>query len=778
VNRKRRKSGGAGRVRLRRRHKLIAFAGLGLAVAAGIALYVVFGAGGSAPATPHIAAARPAFVGSKTCGGCHAAEYHEWLGSHHQLAMQPATAGTVLGDFDRAKFRSDDGVTTKFFRDGDQFMVRTDGPDGKLHDYPVKYTFGVYPLQQYLIPLSRGRLQAFTVAWDSRPAKEGGQRWFALYPGSGSEPKSALHWTAPDQTWNYSCADCHSTDLRKHYNPKTRTYKTAWAEVSVGCEACHGPGSNHVAWAKKPKGHPELAANEGLAVTFDGDKKAGWTHDPKTGLVRRSRPRTSEREIQTCAGCHSLRTQIHEDTVHGQPLGDNYRVELLTPQYYFPDGQIKGEVYEYGSFIQSRMFHAGVTCTDCHNPHTATLRAKGNRLCTSCHLPAKYDTARHTHHPAGSAGAQCVACHMPTRTYMRIDRRRDHSIRVPRPDLSVALGTPNACNACHNDKSSQWAAREIKKWFGPKRIGFQGFARTLEAGRSGAPSAHKLLAKLVNNHDQPAIARATALQLLARGHDLQSTEIIRRASQDPSALVRRATAARPSDKDLKIHLRAIARLLDDPVRVVRIAAADSLAGVNRAALPPATASALKSASAQYVRAGLLNADRPEAHLNLASFYTRQKAFGRAEDELNTALSIDPSFAPASVNLADLYRALGRDAEAGAVLHRALRRSPDDSDLLFSIGLLEVRQGKKAAALVSLAAAAHNAPENPRYAYVYAIALNDAGKTNTAIAVLARSLEHNPYHRASLAAIVSLYEQIGNSAQARKYHRRLERLPRR
>ena len=462
--------------------------------------------------------------------------------------MQPVTDTTVLGDFSGAKF-TDGDATSVFFRAGKKFMVRTVGPDGKPHDYPVKYTFGVYPLQQYLIPLSGGRLQAFDIAWDTRPRDAGGQRWFALYPGAGDHPHNPLNWTAMDQTWNYSCADCHSTNLRKGYDSTTRTYATTYAEIDVGCEACHGPGSAHVAWAKHPHDYPNIGSTEGLTIALDERVGVTWHTDPATGLVSRSRPRTTDREIEMCAACHSRRTQIHEDYVHGQPLGDDYRVALLDDDLYFPDGQIKGEVYEYGSFIQSRMFHAGVTCTDCHDPHTATLRVQGNQLCTSCHLADKYDSSRHTHHAVGSAGAQCVSCHMPTRTYMRIDRRRDHSIRVPRPDLSVALGTPNACNECHADKTPQWAADWITKWYGITRIGFQQFGPALHAGRLGAPGAQNLLAQLVADSGQPAIARATALKLLSSLNDQQNGALLDEGSEDESALVRRAAAETLSDAE-------------------------------------------------------------------------------------------------------------------------------------------------------------------------------------------------------------------------------------
>jgi hypothetical protein len=455
----------------------------------------------------------PTFVGATACAECHQAEFKRWRGSHHQLAMQPATDATVLGDFNNTSF-TNERVTSTFFKSRGNFMVRTEGPDGALHGYEIQFTFGIYPLQQYLIAVPGGRLRALGIAWDTRSRTQGGQRWFFLYPGQNIGASDALHWTGIDQTWNYMCADCHSTNVRKNYNLQTRSYHTKYAQINVACESCHGPGSNHLLWAKKGAGWKEFIADRGLTIALDERKSAFWSIDPATGNPRRSRPRVSEREIQMCARCHSRRGQIHEDYVHGQAVDDDYRVAGFDEDLYFPDGQIKGEVYEYGSFVQSRMYHEGVTCSDCHEPHGLKLRAAGNNVCLQCHS-ARYESPRHHFHRPGSTGALCVNCHMPTRTYMVIDARRDHSIRIPRPDLSIRLGTPNACNECHADKSAQWASDAINHWYGHVPAGFQRFAEVLNSGEKGAPGAQSALDALVTDHEQPAIARSFALSLLA-----------------------------------------------------------------------------------------------------------------------------------------------------------------------------------------------------------------------------------------------------------------------
>ncbi len=688
--------------------------------------------------------------------------------------MQPASEATVLGDFKNVRFTNAD-VTSTFFRRGGKFMVRNDGPDGAPGEYEIKFTFGVSPLQQYLIAMPGGRLQAFGIAWDSRPRERGGQRWFSLYPGQKISTSNPLHWTNIDQTWNYMCADCHSTNLRKNYDLRTRTYATSYAEIDVACEACHGPGSNHVMWAKKQGDWKKLDAGKGLTIALDERQGARWIADPSTGVPHRSTPRTSEREILVCARCHARRGQIHEDYVHEQPIGDDYQVALLDDELYFPDGQIKGEVYEYGSFIQSRMFHAGVTCSDCHDPHTLQLRAAGNNVCLQCHLAQKYDSPKHHFHEPGSAGAQCAGCHMPTRTYMIVDERRDHSIRIPRPDLSVKLGTPNACNRCHADKSAQWASDAISKWYGHALPGFQQFAEVLRAGTEGAPGARQSLTALVMNPGQPAIARATALSLLSAYAPDPTEAAIGAAIADDSALVRRAAARALSNSDPNESSAVLAPLLGDPVRGVRIETVDVLANATAPALRSDIIAALDRSTNEYIAAQELNADRPEAHLNLGLLFLRERKIDRAEAELKTALSLDPSFGPAAVNLADLYREVGRDGEGEVVLRSVLERSPNDASVLHALGLLMVRlkQGEKALPL--FAAAARIDPANARYAYVYAVALDDTGQAGTAIETLERSVKLHPYDRDSLAALVGLYDKAGKYAEAHNYAERLNEL---
>src|SRR5260370_13616815 len=438
------------------------------------------------------------------------------------------------------------------------------------------------------------------------------------------------------------CGDCHSTNLRKNYDLRTRTFATTYSEIDVACEPCHGPGSDHETWAKK-EGDWKSIANDGLAIALDERKGIAWPIDPATGKAGRSSSRQSDREIQMCARCHARRGQIREDYVHGQPIGDDYRVALLDDDHYFPDGQIKEEDYEYGSFVQSRMFHAGVTCSDCHEPHSLKLRTTGNHVCMQCHSAQKYDSPKHHFHKVDSASAQCVECHMPARTYMVVDPRRDHSIRIPRPDLSVKLGTPNACNNCHSNKTAQWASDSVHKWYGHATDAFQPFAQTLQAGSPGAPGAQQSLEQLILDREQPAIARAAALSMLAAFAPPPADSAVRAGVADDSALVRRACAHALSNSDQAAIAAVLAPLLSDPIRSVRTETAEVLARFPANIFPQNVTAALGRAPDEYVSAQQLNPDRPEAHLNLGLLYARENHFDKAEAELTIALSLDPSF---------------------------------------------------------------------------------------------------------------------------------------
>ncbi len=548
------------------------------------------------------------FVGSLACAACHAKETSAWQGSQHRVAMQVADEKTVRGNFNAARL-SYAGVTSTFTKRDGKFFVRTDGPDGKLHDYEVRYTFGVEPLQQYLIELRGGRLQALSIAWDVDK-----KRWFHLYPKERIGSADELHWTRPSQNWNTMCADCHSTGLRKNYDAAADRFQTRWSEINLGCEACHGPGSAHVTWAQARRDGKPYADDgaKGLAARLDERRGVTWTRDNTAATATRSKSRSTEREIDVCAQCHARRGQIADGYTAGKPFLDYYRPALLSAPLYHPDGQQRDEVYDWGSFLQSKMYTAGVTCSDCHEPHGGKLRAEGNAVCTQCHAPAKFDSATHHHHVAGGKGAQCANCHMPTATYMQIDPRHDHSLRVPRPDLSVQLGTPNACNACHSNHDARWAAAQVKSWIGHDATGYQRFAAAFAAGNAGAVGAGAKLRAIAGDATQPAIVRATALSWLNANANTATLDLAMAGLRDASPLVRLGALEALSGAPAELRLRYALPLLSDPLRTIRIEAASLLADVPLSAASAEQRAAFDRATAEYVEAQRYNADRADA----------------------------------------------------------------------------------------------------------------------------------------------------------------------
>jgi predicted CXXCH cytochrome family protein len=743
----------------------------------GLTLFVVEG-GLSLPAQLRTSSAIPtlAFVGSDACADCHQAETALWKESQHKHAMQHANAASVRGNFDDASFDYF-GVHSHFFKRDNKFFVETDGPDGKLATFEVKYTFGVDPLQQYLIEFPDGRIQALSIAWDSRPKDQGGQRWFHLYPNEEIKHDDVLHWTKLNQNWNFMCAECHSTGVRKNYDAANDRFQTTWAEINIGCEACHGKGSRHVNWARSQRSWFEKDDDprKGLSVFLNERDGVTWQPDPKTGNPQRSvAPAVTRREVETCGLCHARRGTFSEDWVPGQPLSDTHAVSLLARGLYHADGQMRDEVYNYGSFKQSKMFAAGVTCSDCHEPHAAKLRAPGNGLCLQCHASDKYEVASHNRHESVTPAVTCASCHMPVSTYMVVDKRHDHSLRIPRPDLSVKLDTPNACNNCHADKSAQWAADAIERWHGPVRKGFQNYAEAFQSSWTDRSDAAALLAVVAASPTAPAIARASALSELHSRISPANIELARKGLADPDPMVRIAALdmldGLPGDRIWPI----VSPLLSDPSRGVRIRAVSALAAVPAANQPASDRAAFERAAAEFVAAQRFNADRPEARSTLGIFYTRRGLTADAESEYKGALRLSPQFTPAAINLADLYRELGRDDDGASVLRTAIASSRPDAGLHHAFGLTLTRQKLPDDALGEFRTATELEPNRSRYAYVYAVALHSSGRIGESIEVLKGNLSRHPDDRDTLLALVTFSRDAGDIGAALEYAEKLSR----
>ncbi|WP_444913503.1 tetratricopeptide repeat protein [Microbulbifer sp. TRSA007] len=701
------------------------------------------------------------FVGSAQCALCHKDEAGTWQGSHHQLAMQAANSDSVLGDFSGVAFEYL-GQKSHFYQKEGRYYVRTDGPNGDLQDYPLAYTFGVHPLQQYLIDLGGGHFQALSIAWDSRDKSAGGQRWFHLYPDQALDHQHPLHWTGINQNWNFMCSDCHSTNLQKAYNLQTDSYQTSWSEISVGCESCHGPGSRHIQWAKTQN---ETLQNKGLDPHLIDPTQQLRGMDLQTGIAKLAPSAAIQREITTCAQCHSRRSTHLPGAKANSELLDHFNLTLLQEPLYHADGQADGEVFVYGSFLQSKMYAAGVTCSHCHNPHSLQLRAAGDAVCAQCHMPERFARTDHHLHPTQSPGARCTNCHMPKKNFMQVDGRRDHSFRIPRPDLSEALGTPNTCNSCHQDKSSQWAAKILEDKYGspPPHYG-----QTLHAAMRGDSEADKMLMNLIQDDSQPEIVRASAIRLLSRYLTINSAQLLQQIAQSEEPLLNLALAQSLDKLPEQLRLMIGVPLLFSKMAVTRSLAANGVTDAQNGTMPAQVQQQYSKALKTYTTSELFNSDRPESLVNLGNLHFRRGNTQQAEAFYRRAITKASYYTPAYINLADLYRASGRETDAELLLRGALSKSEENTVIQHALGLSLVRQNRHQEAMGFLKAAAEHEQTQSRYLYVYAIAVHSEGNSELALDILEDGYHQFPQDLDILRALISISRESGKRKITQKY----------
>ncbi|MBU0522223.1 MAG: tetratricopeptide repeat protein [Gammaproteobacteria bacterium] len=690
-------------------------------------------------------------VDEQQCRGCHSEQMKDWQGSHHQLAMQEANAETMLGDFNNVTFKAQN-ETTRFSRKDDGFWVNTPGIDGKNADFKVAYTFGIAPLQQYLIEVGEGRLQALGVAWDTER-----NRWFHLYPGQGVNFKNPLHWSKPSQNANFMCVECHTTGYKRNFDAAKNTFDSQWNSLGVGCQACHGPASNHLEWTAKKGG----LIHAGFAVDLK-DKDATV-------------------EIETCARCHSRRAPLGDGYTVGKRLMDDYLPSPLTRELYALDGKIKDEVFEHGSFAQSKMLDKGVRCSNCHNPHSTELKAPGNGVCLQCHntagktsvtgvdgkgLQAKnYDSIEHTRHTPGQPGSQCVDCHMPGKFYMGNDFRHDHSFSIPNPERAKKLGTPDACLTCHQGKAGDKVTEQFKLWNTATTAQAPRYDESLWLIRNGQPGAAQALYEQLQRSNLPAIQRATLLAELPLYPSEQALKLATKDLSSPAPQVRES-AVRAISAFLPPLERAplLTPLLGDPVKAVRIVAARDLLSVARNGLGSAQAN-WNAAIAEYEAVQKSLAERAESNLNLAMLYQASGRNDEVESLLRTALKRDPDFYPALVTLVQWLEANGRGQEAQTLLAQSLKEHPDNALLQHTQGLALVRAGQSAQAMPALRKAAQLEPQNAQYGYVLAVALHDSGKVDEACEELERLLNVQPANRNARLSLIQYYLDNGQEPKA-------------
>ena len=661
-------------------------------------------------------------ISNLQCISCHQQAQHDWEKSDHSQSMAIADKTTVLADFNNKKIEHY-GQKAHFFIKNSQYKV-TISYDGSVTTYPIKYTFGYFPLQQYLVETEKGKLQVLPFAWDSQSKEHGGQRWYHNYSHEEIRPEDRLHWRQPLQNWNGMCADCHSDGLIRNYNAEKNSFNSQFDNINVGCMSCHGDMEIHKKQQSKNKLMPRdiITPRLGQWLRSIGDNTAQWDGEARDNSF-----------MDKCFSCHALRAPLTDGFKASKAFLDQFTPQLPSSPNYYADGQIKEEVYVYGSFLQSKMYGAGVNCLDCHDKHTMKIKIKGNGLCLQCHSGEEYNVKKHHQHEENSQGAQCVNCHMPENRYMGVDDRRDHSFKIPRPDLSEQFNTPNACTKCHDDKNNEWAEANLAKWHGKPQalLLSKQYLMKLNSGISLTPEQHL---SIVADEKLDVISRASALEMLSfTTQTLPAEKLIPYLTHSEPLL--RLSAARvgllllPNDRE--IHLGA---LLSDELRAVRVAAARNLVSIELSKIhQPMFIQAFE----ELTDANEINSWRGEGVANQAMLALEVNDVLGAEAALKQAIKIEPYFDIGYINLADLYRAQQRTPLVISVLRQGIMKNPLSGALSYSYGLHFVRQQKLGKSLKYFKKSLSLSPDNSQYAYTYVLAIDGTGDSNKALTELKR-----------------------------------------
>lgn len=712
----------------------------------------------------HLSFAEPHFVGASQCQQCHQQEYQDWQASHHFKAMQVADKNTVLGDFSDLNVGFH-GIKSRLYKKGDQFLIDTANEKGETQTYPIKYTFGFHPLQQYLVETSGGHLQALNIAWDSRSKEDGGQRWYHLQSEEDISPEHPFFWTGHYQNWNSRCAECHVTNYDKGFDPKSLSYQSSWSDANVACEACHGPGSDHLKLAMSDE-----LNGQNTGFTRRKPEPLRWRFLENQPIAHPS-GETSQDHINMCGSCHSRRMQLDE-IESNQDFHDGFMLELLQESSYFSDGQIEDEVFVLGSFLQSKMHRSGVTCNNCHNPHTGNIKIEGNGLCAQCHLPTEYDTPEHHHHTASSSGAQCVNCHMPARTYMGVDDRRDHSFTIPQPGLSAELGVPNACVSCHEDKENHWAKTKVNSW--GVKASMTHWAQLNQRARDLDVLAAGPIAQQLQNSDFAPIVQATLLSQLSAIPSPSASNAARKWLKNKDPLIRRAAVSALSVTAPQERWQLLAPLIQDSNRQVRFTVASALAEL-LPQIPPSQATDLTKLVEEYREILSHTLDSPTTQLNLAGLEQSLGNPDLAVKAYQRALQIAPSFLPALVNFSEFYRGRGKVEQAEQLMAQALQVAPDSAAIQHAMGLQLIRNKNYEGALTYLERATTLHDAQPRHWYVYAIAQESTGNSKAAIQTLIKANKRWPNQYDLLLTLVLYLDKTGQTMTIKNHIANLRKI---
>lgn len=635
---------------------------------------------------------------SLQCAACHAEQFEQWAGSDHAWAWRTLDAARDAEPYHRQQLQAH-GSTVSF----------TTTPAGKylLKDAAVAEPFTVHsvvgrtPLVQYLVRGKDGGLQAPSAAWDVDR-----HEWFDLFEQDARLSAEGLarrqagdwgHWLGRGMNWDSQCAWCHMTGFRKNYHADTDTYAATHREPGVTCTQCHR-------LADAPD------AQDGCLV------------------AKADRKLTPDRVHDNCASCHARREEFDDRFRAGDRFDDHFRLELpILPGVFWPNAMQRDEAYCETGLKHSRMGAAGVTCLDCHDPHTAQLKLpqEDNSLCLRCHAdgtavngtPAPIVTKVPAGLcPEGSTGGRCVECHMPASPYMARDMRRDHSFNIPDPELSRELGLPNACTMCHQDKDAAWAADALARAL-PEQKSERYRLRThaVHAALQGMGQTENLMLAL-REETVPAW-RATLLELLARQPEHPDIAVVaRQAATDESPLVRAAAAKLPGVDAVK--------LLHDPVRLVRHAAVWALLPRQPQLLKGTAALAEAEATARH------QADQPGGAMQLAT----------------------------------LAAARGDEAEACRQYERAIQLDPASPVPYMDYAVYLAQRQRMTDALRQMLACTKVAPQNAEAQYRLALVLAELGQYPAALTALERAVQADPNHAAARSARDQLRHYLQSTSQ--------------
>lgn len=670
---------------------------------------------------------------AEQCQSCHQDTVHQWTTSDHAKAMAPATVQTVLGDFNGAELTHFSQHVRFTLNDGVYTVELTHGEH--TQQYTIDYVFGHYPLQQYLVKAKGGRYQVLPFSWDSRAQDAGGQKWFPVYADEDIKPNDRLHWQQPMQNWNGMCADCHSSGLKRQFDHSSAQFNTVFDEINVSCQSCHTTMSATHSQSRSLNNNSDLSSTHAAGLTAHEQKALGyWLRKPSDSVARWHGETRDNRFMETCFGCHSLRSPLTDGIAPKDAFLDQFSPSFIAPPLYFADGKVKEEVYVYGSFLQSKMFAAGVNCLDCHDPHTLKVKVEGNGLCLQCHSAETYEATRHSHHSIDSLGNQCVNCHMPETTFMGVDARREHSFTVPRPLIAKETGSPSVCLSCHETQSHDWAQKAINHWFGDEHKmapGERGFIDFMQ----DKVQDEKAIFAIIADTQLSVIKRASVIARLPQVRSQVSSALLAPYFSHDEPLIRLATAQAsvllsPSEKQ-----QLLLPLITDEFRAIRVAAANQLAGLALDSQPE-----VKRALAELMLSNQVDLWRGEGNLNQSLVEYQLGNTQAALAYLQKGTEIDPYFEVNYINLADLYRSIGDSQNERLTFERAIEHNPNSDIVFYSYGMFHVRSGQLEKAVAAFGKALDLAPNNPSNWYIYALALDKQGLGEKALDALKQGVE--------------------------------------